>query len=1154
MANAPQKNAFMRIGVIPLLILFVSSFSHQAWGQSCGCAATGDCPVFIPSGSTTQVCYEITDAFNDDLSDPNQGICGVAVHFTNSNVGQHVLTLCSPDGTCIDLTGSAAPCTVPSIFGNWNILFEPCDSIPSPDTVATCNYPSQWTNCPNDCDWGNAFYDGTYHPFGGCLEDFNSGPINGQWCLTMDNSGNTNGGNILDFEIIVCDDSGFLCCEADAGALNLIPDIISCEGDSSLLLMPTPDYGATQPAPNEYGYFWMISQNNEIIAYTEVLDMTSYTMGTYEVCGLSYLLADLSNIPGPNTGQNSTVLNDNLESASPLFCGDVSDNCFIVTIAEPIPEQDITATICEGEIYMVGDSMFTQSGAFTVALLSENSCDSTINLTLNVLNTDTTQLFEVICEGDAFTVGDSIYSETGVFETLLPSSTDCDSVVILDLTIIPNVDTIIVDTICMGESFMIGTMAFTATGAYSETIMSSQNCDSTINLNLTVIDVNATIDAPNIINCNSPIVQLAANNSTNSPDATFEWTTSNGVFESATNQMIVDVSSAGTYYFEVTLYGCSAVDSVEVNNDLALPTANAGLPDTLNCLDTNLLLDGTGSVATAGNMLNYNWYAQNGCPIANANTATPTIACPDEFFLEVINSVNGCRDTTSVLIIQDIAPPTANAGLDTFLTCLNNCIDLDGTLSLPSNLLNYSWTTLDGNIKSGAFTATPAIDQVGTYALTVTNTQNFCQATDEVEVTINVLVPDVSIQLPDTLTCQDTLINLFGVINNIIPNASIEWGGGIIAGQGTATATVNAAGAYTFMVTNEDNGCVDSASVIVNESIALPAVNAINTINTEINCSIEEILLGSDNNPQGPEFIYEWTTIGGSIDNSNNPQQPFATAGGLYILTITNAETGCFDSDSITITENFIFPTAQVNGGNIDCVNSTFTFTAFNPSLLSGWSFEWIFNGETVLEGLNENELTVDYPGEFTLIVTNNLGGFCKDTTTAEVVLTVTPPAVNAGNDVFLDCMDNTAMLQGIDVNNDPNINYEWAGPSADCFLTSPTDLTTTVSCPGEYILTATDTSTNCITTDTVQVLVDTLACTPTIALGTDVYLNCYTPDSIQVLAMGDSGGRRAISSSNTIRDTRLQTPQKGPRGDTSDLPGKSGPRGPAIRSSIPSA
>jgi hypothetical protein len=57
-----------------------------------------------------------------------------------------------------------------------------------------------------------------YFPFSGCLENL-TGPVNGNWTLTVVDGQAQDVGNLIDFEVIFCDPSGINCisCAADAG-------------------------------------------------------------------------------------------------------------------------------------------------------------------------------------------------------------------------------------------------------------------------------------------------------------------------------------------------------------------------------------------------------------------------------------------------------------------------------------------------------------------------------------------------------------------------------------------------------------------------------------------------------------------------------------------------------------------------------------------------------------------------------------------------------------------------------------------------------------------------------------------------------------------------------------------------------------------------
>ena len=117
------------------------------------------------------------------------------------------------------------------------------------------------------------------------------------------------------------------------------------------------------------------------------------------------------------------------------------------------------------------------------------ACDSVVNLTLTVNAVDTINVDSTICEGEFVTIGTSTYNTSGVYQDILTSNLACDSVVNLTLTV-NAVDTINVDsTICEGEFVTIGTSTYSTSGVYQDILTSSLDCDSIVNLTLTVNDV-----------------------------------------------------------------------------------------------------------------------------------------------------------------------------------------------------------------------------------------------------------------------------------------------------------------------------------------------------------------------------------------------------------------------------------------------------------------------------------------------------------------------------------------------------------------------------------------------------------------------------------------------------------------------------------------
>ena len=1100
----------MRIFVIPLVIsLLFALFAAPLVAQNCGCAEQDSCVFVYPPNSTTQVCYDVTSAMNNDLSDPAQGVCGVSINFTASRIASLELSLTSPDGTSVQLTGTSGLCDPLTPIANWDILFVPCSETPRPDTITLdngntiCAFPGQFDNCPGTWNWLNNLppgYSGSYHPFNGCLEDFNSGTVNGKWCLDIVNGAQNNGGRIIDFEVIFCDNGGFNCCDADAGLI-FTPDVAACEGDSSLAFNINPLYGAIVPDTAKYGYTFMLTQNDTIIAYLDKPNLISYPPGTYELWGLSFLLTDSTSIPALTSDSTATKLRNNLAGSAPFFCGNVSTNGVQVVIAAPPAPVNLTESICEGQSFAVGDSSFSVAGSYTVTLNSFANCDSIVNLSLAIRPVDTINLSQTICNGDSFMVGDSTYNATGTFTTVLTSSLNCDSIVILDLTALAPIETFLTDTICAGDTLFIGTDFYTATGVFSTILQSFNNCDSLINLDLTVISLASNIAPATEINCIEPAIILDGSASSNDPGITFNWTTANGHFVGPTNSALAVVDSAGTYFLTVELGGCLESDSMVVVENHVPPIADAGQEDTLNCQDSSLLLDATNS--SGSSPLFYSWSAQNGSPVPNPTSPTPSISQPDIYQLVVTNSGNGCTDTANVEILVDVNAPQANAGADLILDCTNNSLSLDGSASLPSDTLLYQWTTLDGNITSGAASANPVVNSGGTYQLIVSNSRNFCRDTDFVQVSLDTLAPTPVIGPVDSLTCINSVVTLDGSASAVQPGATFHWLGNIASGQATPVATTSQAGFYTLEITNPLTGCMNATTVEVVQDISPPTAAAGN--DRVLNCGVISVELGDTSvTSTGNAFLYDWTcSDGGHFLSQNNIPNPVVDSACTYVLTVTNIFNGCTATDSVVVTEDFQFPTADAGtGGVLDCQNTSVQLDGTNSSTPPFSLFEWRDSNDSLLSSSNL-QITVDYASAFFLTITF---GFCSQTDSAVVTENINPPTVNAGPDILLDCDSGRATLNGNGSDLGPNFVYSWT--TADgIILSGENTLNPIVDSTGTYVLEVLNTLTNCNSFDTTLVSLDSALCRPVANAGPDGLINCLSNSFQDTLQASGSAG-----------------------------------------------
>ncbi len=158
-------------------------------------------------------------------------------------------------------------------------------------------------------------------------------------------------------------------------------------------------------------------------------------------------------------------------------------------LVNPVFVTDLTEEICDGFSYQVGNSVYTQSGNYQDLLLSSNGCDSLVNLALTVHPIPVTDLVETVCFGDSYAVGSSTYTASGQYQDVLTAATGCDSIVNLVLTVRPQIATALTSVLCYGEDFTVGSSTYAASGIYMDTLISqSTGCDSIVTLNLTIRD------------------------------------------------------------------------------------------------------------------------------------------------------------------------------------------------------------------------------------------------------------------------------------------------------------------------------------------------------------------------------------------------------------------------------------------------------------------------------------------------------------------------------------------------------------------------------------------------------------------------------------------------------------------------------------------
>jgi len=165
----------------------------------------------------------------------------------------------------------------------------------------------------------------------------------------------------------------------------------------------------------------------------------------------------------------------------------------IVTITLVVKES-FTATdaktICASELpYEWNGVIFTEAGTQNATLDAVNGCDSVVTMTLTVNPTFNTPLTAAICQGESYEFFGQALTESGVYTDTLQAENGCDSVITLTLTVnVPTEGTVNATVSVYSLPYILNEISYDSTGVYTQNLTNVAGCDSTLTLNLTVLN------------------------------------------------------------------------------------------------------------------------------------------------------------------------------------------------------------------------------------------------------------------------------------------------------------------------------------------------------------------------------------------------------------------------------------------------------------------------------------------------------------------------------------------------------------------------------------------------------------------------------------------------------------------------------------------
>jgi len=298
---------------------------------------------------------------------------------------------------------------------------------------------------------------------------------------------------------------------------------------------------------------------------------------------------------------------------------------------DPAFTQTFSASICEDTSFNFEGTLLSDAGTYSVTYQTAAGCDSVIVLNLSVNPVYAISLHATICQGESHVLNGFSYSQQGVYQQYFQTSAGCDSILSLQLTVLPRYEIVHNEAICEGEVFFLDGFAFAETGTFVREMTTVAGCDSIVTLNLTVHPLPVVDIGDFYTLCRGESVTLTGP----------EGAQGNLVWSTGQMGPSITVSQAGEYTLTlVTPQGCTGFDEATV---LLLPSPDPVMnTDYVFCPGDIVTLDAGNPGST------YLWSTG-----ATESTLSVTHA---GFYFVLITHTNGCQISAFAQVVEYCEP------------------------------------------------------------------------------------------------------------------------------------------------------------------------------------------------------------------------------------------------------------------------------------------------------------------------------------------------------------------------------------------------------------------------------------------------------------------------------------------------------------------
>ena len=439
-----------------------------------------------------------------------------------------------------------------------------------------------------------------------------------------------------------------------------------------------------------------------------------------------------------------------------------ANNCHSSRAAKTVTVKPNYSNIIDNQTacgsYTWEDSTYTVSGNYTKTLNSSLGCDSVVTLSLTINNGytfefDTTVCDQFVWQGDVITTSQTVIKQ-------LFSQEGCDSTVTYNVTVHHNSASTQSLTLCSSEVpyDFLGTSISTS-GTYTVHTTNAENCDSTITLNVTVLQpVGApTITSTTLTRCGAGSISLNVAKGTNSEGCHWYTTETGGESFLTGNSYQPELEETTTYYVaSYNSIGCEGPRTTVTATINPVP-AEPQVSPVSRCGAGEVTLTATSDE----NATTCRWYLNNnpGAPLQYSGFEyTRNISGNTTLFVESYNATTECKSArTSVVATVNLIPTAPQ------VTSTEHCGTLTADLAtfVTSSTDMLRWYDSNENLLSENAHYTPTVSETTTYRVSNYNSETSCESPKQ-SMTVTIYPTYAPQNIYDTV-CQHTVYNQYGI-------------------------------------------------------------------------------------------------------------------------------------------------------------------------------------------------------------------------------------------------------------------------------------------------------------------------------------------------------------------------------------------------------